>query len=102
MLSPTTVSPPVNDQAAKPSIDSSSEPDGRQASREVSNTPKQSIERTVGPKSSSKLERHLKVWICCQCGDSGMTINVPSCPVCYRQRCINCSVAKVRRPRSAK
>ncbi|KAK1979596.1 hypothetical protein LZ30DRAFT_170266 [Colletotrichum cereale] len=36
------------------------------------------------------------VWTCCQCGDSGMTINIAHCPVCYYDRCTHCPIAKTR------
>ncbi|KAK2006992.1 hypothetical protein LZ32DRAFT_63698 [Colletotrichum eremochloae] len=50
----------------------------------------------MAPKSSSKSSTSVRVWTCCQCGDSGMTINIPSCPSCYYNRCENCQVQKVK------
>lgn len=36
------------------------------------------------------------VWKCCDCGDSGMTLNVSSCSDCRSSRCENCIVASAR------
>ncbi|KZL80628.1 hypothetical protein CI238_10669 [Colletotrichum incanum] len=38
----------------------------------------------------------VRVWTCCQCGDSGMTTKIDSCPSCFYRRCENCSVQKVK------
>ncbi|WQF89592.1 hypothetical protein CDEST_14606 [Colletotrichum destructivum] len=45
----------------------------------------------------SRSSNTVKVWTCCQCGDSGMTTRVDSCPSCYyHHRCDNCVTQKVR------
>ncbi|EFQ29484.1 hypothetical protein CGRA01v4_14733 [Colletotrichum graminicola] len=48
------------------------------------------------PKSSGKTSVSIRVWTCCQCGDSGMTTNIPSCPSCYYNRCENCPVQVIK------
>ncbi|KAK2037934.1 hypothetical protein LZ31DRAFT_155807 [Colletotrichum somersetense] len=93
------IAPQVEDHAPEALTNSSSEPDGRQQSQDVTKPESQSALQTV--RSTQKKDRtkgglSVLVWTCCQCGDSGMTTNLPSCPSCYYQRCASCQTQRVR------
>ncbi|CZR33597.1 uncharacterized protein FPRO_01673 [Fusarium proliferatum ET1] len=34
------------------------------------------------------------VWVCCQCGTSGMKVSVDPCPCCGNYRCPNCATRR--------